>query len=148
MKLPSAGWASIVQIFNIKLLWSPDRDHRAQTVIQNARHFSGHNDREPTHFISPGEGFDDGKAYAADDGSPMIPTPRHPQDQGGRLVCEYPKMSDWVNCHGPNSRDCWLQNRADPSNKINIDTDYEDPDKVPVGITRKVLVLGSFLRQY
>ncbi|KAG8528395.1 uncharacterized protein KY384_007313 [Bacidia gigantensis] len=138
MKLPSAGWAKIIQIFNITLLWSPGRDHRTQTVLQNEPHYSSHHGRvEPTHFILPGEGADDGKLYAAEDGSPLIPTPRHPQDAGGRLVCEYPKMSDWVNCHGPNSRDCWLQNKADPSKKINIDTDYEDPNEVPVGITRK-----------
>ena len=148
MKLPSTSWTNVIQFFNLTLLWSPDRDHRTQTVLQNEPHLSSHNSHnnrlEPTHFILPGEGADDGKAYALEDGTPVIPTPRHPQDAGGRLVCEYPKMSDWINCHGPKSRDCWLQNKDDPDMKIDIDTDYEDPNQVPVGITRKVGILADY----
>ena len=138
MKLHSAVWASVVHVFNTTVFWSPDRDHHAQTVLQNRPQGLSHSNKASVEVIQPGGGADDGRVYVLEDGTPSIPTPKNPQDGPQRLTCEYPQMKGWENCHGPNSRDCWLQNSQDPSNRIDINTDYENPDAIPVGTTRKV----------
>ena len=138
MKL-SDCWANLVRILNTSVLFSPDRQHKAQTVVGGeGPHvpISGHD--AGSEFIALGGGADDGKAYAAQDGTPLIPVPKNPQEGPGRLTCEYPEMKEYVNCHGPDSRNCWVKHATDPNKKFDVDSDYENPDRVPVGITRKV----------
>ena len=88
-----------------------------------------------------GQGFDDGKAYAAADGSPVVIPPQNDQSKGDRLTCTYPRMRGWKSCHGPNRRDCWLEytgRRGKPDKTMGINTDYEDPKEVPYGTVRRV----------
>lgn len=87
-----------------------------------------------------GQGFDDGKAYAAEDGSPVVIPPQNDQSKGDRLNCTYPRMRGWKSCHGPNRRACWLEytRTGRPNKIIGIDTDYEDPKEVPYGTVRRV----------
>jgi hypothetical protein len=53
------------------------------------------------------------------------------------FYCNYTDMTDFVKCHEPDSRGCWLRNPA-TGEEYNIMTDYDDPDKVPRGIVREV----------
>lgn len=67
---------------------------------------------------------------------PVIGTPKSPQEGvGGGLHCQYPTMKGWKPCYSPSDRSCWLRNDAQV---IDIETDYEDPDAVPVGVVRRV----------
>ncbi|KAK4239002.1 putative laccase precursor [Achaetomium macrosporum] len=65
---------------------------------------------------------------------PVVGTPKNPQDgpEGG-LNCRYPKMQGWESCYSPQNRSCWLK-KGD--RRIDVDTDYENPDAVPVGVVR------------
>jgi hypothetical protein len=85
------------------------------------------------------DAVDDGKAYSLEDGTPIIPISKNGQEGPKGLACKYPKMTGYKSCHGPNSRNCWLVKKDRYENKvIDIGTDYEDPDEIPVGITRQV----------
>ncbi|KAL2012820.1 hypothetical protein VTN00DRAFT_345 [Thermoascus crustaceus] len=62
----------------------------------------------------------------------------HHQEPKEQFVCQYPKLTGWELCNGPNSRDCWLRdtNKRQPIfSQFDIQTDYEDV--WPPGITRK-----------
>lgn len=84
-----------------------------------------------------GQAFDDGKAYAAADGTPVISPPQNGREKGDRLNCTYPRMHGWKSCHGPESRGCWLQ-KLKGNKTIDINTNYEIPEEVPYGIVRRV----------
>lgn len=74
--------------------------------------------------------FDDG---SDDNGTPIIGVPRR---EGG-FNCSYPAMKDYVNCHKPGHRGCWLRHNS-TGEEYNITTDYDDLSKVPTGIVREV----------
>lgn len=87
-----------------------------------------------------GQAFDDGKSYAAQDGTPIISPPPPPQEHERDrpdIICKYPRMRGWNACQGPNSRDCWLQKFAD-GKQMDINTNYENKHEVPDGIVRRV----------
>lgn len=63
----------------------------------------------------------------------------HHQEPKEQFVCQYPKLTGWELCNGPNSRGCWLRdtNKKQPIfSQFDIQTDYEDV--WPPGITREV----------
>lgn len=84
-----------------------------------------------------GQAFDDGKAYAAADGSPVISPPQNGQEKRDRMNCTYPHMRGWESCHFPKSRDCWLK-RSKDGRRMDINTNYENPKEVPYGTVRRV----------
>ncbi|KAK3379063.1 multicopper oxidase-domain-containing protein [Lasiosphaeria ovina] len=63
--------------------------------------------------------------------TPVIPTPKNPQD-GSRINCRYPKMFGWRTCFNE-TKTCWLKNGT---HTIDINTDYENIDLIPVGETK------------
>lgn len=137
MKLDSV-WTSLVYVFNVLTFSSPASPDDVQAALSDAPGTAYVVQPKHLEVIALGAGQDDGKAYVAANGSPLIPTPKNPQEGLDRMTCSYPNMQGWTSCHGPNDRSCWLQNAANPSQKYDITTDYENPDTVPVGVTRYV----------
>jgi hypothetical protein len=74
---------------------------------------------------------------------PIVGTPKNGQDgENGGLLCEYEAMKGWESCYGPEDRSCWLR-RGDE--RIDINTDYENPAAVPVGQVRHVRLWSLWL---
>jgi hypothetical protein len=64
---------------------------------------------------------------------PTIDVPRREGDYN----CSYPEMTGFRNCHSSGNRGCWLYN-AKTKEQYNIETDYDDPTKVPKGTLKEV----------
>lgn len=121
-------------------VWPLSNNEVSQAVLDQAPDSVDAIEAYPPGIII-GPGFDDGKAYAAEDGSPIVTPPQNDQSKGDRLVCTYPRMRGWKNCHGPESRGCWLNYtglRNRPDKIMGINTNYEDPKEVPYGTVRRV----------
>ena len=67
---------------------------------------------------------------------PKFRVPKNPQS-GDHFTCSYPKMHDFVNCHSPEDRSCWLKSR-DGTKVYDINSNYEILEGTPKGIVRKV----------
>jgi hypothetical protein len=149
MKLESV-WTGLVYVFNI-LTFSASDDHDASQAPLEKIDFEVIYNNAPDAATIPhdkiapdfsSEDYDATRSYVMDDGTPVVGVPKNGQEGvGPGLECEYPTMKEWKPCYGPNNRKCWLT-RKDGTKTINIDTDYEDPQEVPTGITRKVRSTG------
>ncbi|KAI9770556.1 MAG: hypothetical protein M1840_003146 [Geoglossum simile] len=53
---------------------------------------------------------------------------------GSSFTCNYSAMVGFSSCSTPTNRACWLRNQA--GFEYNINTDYEDTSKTPIGIHR------------
>lgn len=53
---------------------------------------------------------------------------------GSDFLCNYTKMSGYTNCSTPENRGCWLKHAN--GMQYNISTDYEDTNKIPIGVHR------------
>lgn len=71
----------------------------------------------------------------------MFNAPKDPRRTEG-FVCEYPKMQGYKNCNHED-RLCWLKSE-DGLRRFDINSDYENPAEVPLGITRRVRVRCLF----
>ncbi|KAK4095875.1 multicopper oxidase [Parathielavia hyrcaniae] len=155
MKLASV-WTSVVQVFNVLTFSSPEELSQAATQVpfvpgDEIPFLPGHaNDSPSAHGDDILVDFEDGPTipvvqtasgefYHGDRlmiQDPIIGTPRSPQEGIGEgLICNYTKSlpPSWRSCYSPTSRGCWLTNGT---NTFDLDTDYEDPSAVPVGVTR------------
>jgi len=160
MKLASV-WTSIVQVFNI-LSFAPTKDGDV-AQIPITLHNTGDGAKIPVTQDDSGrfyhgsrpliQEYSSGMVYHPDDfkevplrtggkefsyvhkNYPVVGTPKNDQDgEKGGLLCHYPDMSGWEPCYSDQNRSCWLKKG---SQRIDINTDYEDPEKVPKGIVRK-----------
>ncbi|KAK3937427.1 putative laccase precursor [Diplogelasinospora grovesii] len=143
MKIDSV-WSGIVYVFNIFTFSSPGNGDVSQrplvsqdTPVSSSAggakpyvHHAGPLDSLPVRTAGSGE-----VNYVLDDGTPVVGTPKNGQDGTIALNCPYPNMTDWLPCHAPDDRGCWLR-KKDGTKRIDINTSYEDPDNVPMGITR------------
>lgn len=150
MRLESV-WTSLVYVFNVLTFSVPDGREASQAPLSKPDFdvVYGDNlfDSTPHPIDKVGaDGFNEDddddehdaiRSYVMSDGTPVVGTPKNGQEGGSGLECKYPNMTEWESCYGPKSRDCWLR-KKDGSKVINITTDYENPEEVPVGITRKV----------
>ena len=65
---------------------------------------------------------------------PVFKPPTAPQEgPGSDINCSYPTMIGFSNCSTPTNRGCWL---TKDNVTYDIFTDYEDPNKTPIGIHR------------
>ncbi|RDL37140.1 uncharacterized protein BP5553_04573 [Venustampulla echinocandica] len=64
----------------------------------------------------------------------MFEAPRDPRTGEG-FICEYPRMRGYRKCH-ENDKHCWIKSH-DGRRKFDINSDYENPKEVPLGITRR-----------
>lgn len=134
-------WAALVHTFTALLQSSPEDTlgvtqkpigHPHSIVYKNNKTFP------ITDKIYPEDIKDDGRAYfMVDNGGPVIPGPKNPQS-GEPLLCKYPRMNEWENCHGPNSRRCWLKKKGVDNVFMDIDTNYENEEDIPIGEIRRV----------
>jgi len=143
MKVTSI-WTRIVSIFNVLTFQTTNineqpslQPHLDSTGNHNIRPVHPHVEPAEVNVVSWTDAVDDGKAYFLENGTPIIPISKNSQEGPKGLACQYPEMKEYTSCHGPNSRDCWLVKK---NKVIGINTDYEDVDEIPVGITRKVSV--------
>ena len=58
---------------------------------------------------------------------------------GSDFTCDYSKMVGWSKCTTPYNRGCWLRNKK-TGIEYNINTDYEDTNQTPIGITRSYVL--------
>ena len=108
-------WTRLVYIFDVLTLSSPrDRDG-VQAPLGDVQISN----------VMPVVDFGD---------PPIIGAPR----RGSDFNCEYPGMTAYKNCHGPESRDCWLESKQNSSDKYDINSNYELLEKIPSGVVRKV----------
>jgi len=140
MKVTSI-WTRIVSVFNVLTFQTTNINE--QPSLQAHLDSTGNHNNRPAHpyvdtaevnVASWADTADDGKAYFLQDGTPLIPISKNGQEGPKGLACQYPDMKGYKSCHGPDNRDCWLQKK---NKVIGINTDYEDVDAIPVGITRK-----------
>lgn len=65
---------------------------------------------------------------------PIFKPPSAPlEGPGSDIQCNYTKMVGFTNCSTPTNRACWLTNGI---YTYDINTDYEDSNKTPIGIHR------------
>ena len=129
-------WIRLIGAIDVFSVWPPSNNEVSQEVLSKTLNSTGAIEADPPHIII-GQAFDDGKAYAAADGSPVISPPQNGQEKGDRMNCTYPEMNGWQSCHTPERRNCWLQNIKE-NRTMDINTNYEIPLQVPNGTTRKV----------
>lgn len=145
MKLNSV-WTTLVYFFDVVTFqttnindqpslqspFDPIGNHASDRPVPHVEHAE-------VKVVSWEDAVDDGKAYFLEDGAPVIPISKNGQEGPKGLACTYPNMKGYKSCHGPNSRKCWLFKQGKNKDKIiDVETDYEDPDEIPVGITRQV----------
>ncbi|KAJ9138645.1 Multicopper oxidase [Pleurostoma richardsiae] len=73
---------------------------------------------------------------------PSTPVTFHPEGSSPGFTCVYPELEKqgWISCNTETTRDCWLRDPASvysDYSQIDINTDYENPDDTPQGITRE-----------
>ncbi|OXV10631.1 hypothetical protein Egran_01608 [Elaphomyces granulatus] len=127
MKL-HAVWTGILYVFDLLTL-SPERSKPLPETPLPAVPVS--NVPTPASEI-PHKFYDDDLTDASPTDLPLIPVPR----REGAFNCTYPRMRGFENCHGPGNRGCWLRHQR-TKKEYNIETDYDDVDKVPRGIVRE-----------
>jgi hypothetical protein len=83
-------------------------------------------------LLSPSDPFRHGRH-----GGPIFKPPGgRPRGPGSEFLCDYSNMPGFVSCSTPGNRSCWLRN-SQTGFEYNINTNYEDNNLTPVGITRK-----------
>jgi hypothetical protein len=146
MKLNSV-WKTLVYFFDVLTFQTTNINDQPSLQTPLDPIGNGASDLPVHPYVQPAEvkvvnwddAVDDGKAYSLEDGTPIIPISRNDQEGPKGLACTYPKMTGYKSCHGPDNRNCWLVKKGRYENKvIGVGTDYEDPDEIPVGITRQV----------
>ena len=144
MKLNSL-WTTIVYFFDVLTFQTANINDQPslQTPINpigidaSDRPINSYVESAEVKVVKWDDAVDDGKAYFLEDGAPVIPISKNDQEGPKGLACTYPNMKGYQSCHGPNNRSCWLVNKGEKT-VIDVGTDYEDPDEIPVGITRQV----------
>jgi hypothetical protein len=128
MKL-QAVWTGILYVFDLLTL-SPERSKPLPETPLPAVPVSN----VPTPASEIPHKFYDDLTDASPDDIPVISVPRREEDD---FNCPYPEMRGYKPCHNPEHRGCWLQNPR-TGEEINIETDYDDVNKVPKGTVREV----------
>ena len=79
---------------------------------------------------SPGYGY----------GAPRFTAPS--SSRGISFECDYSAFDhgNWTSCSWGDNRTCWLRNREDRKKVFDINSNYEDPDKVPKGTLREYVL--------
>ena len=57
---------------------------------------------------------------------------------GSDFTCDYSSMVGFSNCSTPDNRGCWLRNSS--GFEYNINTNYEDVNQTPLGVTRNYVL--------